>query len=227
MNNTEFTPFCSVVVKDFTPVPVCSFVHSFSPCRQTLLLQSFISPPTYTSVSVHPAFAEPALWLIFRAATVESKEIILCQRPKWVFEEFLVWHWPGRWACSCVYSMYVCVFVCVSSPLLPPSGPAPHNRKQRGEARVYGLIWPQRSLLFWNRAAALQAYFPYWSGMERFDPGTGAGKHDTGRSFEHRGDGRGAASARAHLPFWVRQKQVGRQCQPTAQPECSTCRTKA
>lgn len=35
--------------------------------------------------------------------------------------------------------------------------------------------------------------------MERFDPGTGAGKHDTGRSFERCGDERGAASVRAHL----------------------------
>lgn len=57
--------------------------------------------------------------------------------------------------------------------------PAPHNRKRWGEARVYGLIWPQRSLLFWNRTAALQACFPYWSGIERFDPGTLAGKHDS------------------------------------------------
>lgn len=54
--------------------------------------------------------------------------------------------------------------------------------------------------------------------MECFDPGTGAGKHDTGRSFERRGDGRGAAIARTHLPLWVKQKQVGHQCQPTAQP---------
>ena len=35
--------------------------------------------------------------------------------------------------------------------------------------------------------------------MERFDPGTGAGKHDTGRSFERCGDERGAASVRARL----------------------------
>ena len=34
------------------------------------------------------------------------------------------------------------------------------------------------------------------------------------------GTGEGAASARAHLPLWVRQKQVGHRCQTTAQPEC-------
>jgi len=50
--------------------------------------------------------------------------------------------------------------------------------------------------------------------MERFDPGTGAGKHDIGRSFERHVDGQGAASA--HLPLWFRQKQVGDQCRLTA-----------
>lgn len=91
--------------------------------------------------------------------------------------------------------MCVCEHVCA-----PSKRPAPHNRKRRGEAKVCGLICPQRSLLFWNRAAALQAFFLCWSGMERFDPGTGAGKHDTGRSFEQR------RAARAHLPVWDRQK---------------------
>lgn len=52
--------------------------------------------------------------------------------------------------------------------------------------------------------------------MERIDPGTRAGKHDTGRSFERRGDGRGAASVRARLPLGFSQKQVGHQCQLTA-----------
>lgn len=50
--------------------------------------------------------------------------------------------------------MCFCEHVCA-----PSKSPAPHNRKRRGEARVYGLIWPQRSLLFWKRAAALQAFF--------------------------------------------------------------------
>lgn len=80
----------------------------------------------------------------------------------------------------------MCLCVC---PALPSKRPAPHNRKQRGEGRVYRLIWPQKSLLLENRAAALQACFPNWSGMERFDPGRGAGKHDTGRSIERRADG--------------------------------------
>lgn len=79
-------------------------------------------------------------------------------------------------------NMQLCECVCIH-PV------APHNRKQRGEARVYGLIWPQRSFLFSNRAAALQACFPHWSGVECFDPGTGAGKHDTGQYFEHFGYG--------------------------------------
>lgn len=40
------------------------------------------------------------------------------------------------------------VNVHVLAPLTHSKRQAPHNRKRRGEARVYGLIWPQRSLLF-------------------------------------------------------------------------------
>lgn len=66
--------------------------------------------------------------------------------------------------------------------------------------------------MFSNRAAALQACFPYWSGMECFDPGTGAGKHDTSPALNTVGTGEGAVDAQAHLYWLVIQK-----------PESSTC----
>lgn len=49
--------------------------------------------------------------------------------------------------------------------------------------------------MFLNRAAALRACFPYWSGMEHFDPGTLAGKHDSLKAMLCvNGEAQGAAS---------------------------------
>lgn len=112
-------------------------------------------------------------------------------------------------AVTLIRQVTLCMYVWICVLL-----PCAHNRKQQGETRVYGLIEPQRSLLLWNRTAALQARFPCWPGMEHFDPGTGAGKHDTSWRFKCCRD---RPVPVAISPLWVRQKQVGHQCQLAVQ----------
>lgn len=55
-----------------------------------------------------------------------------------------------------VTPLHIC---CASAPVASNKHAAPQNRKQGGEARVYGIMWPQRSFLFRSRAAALRACF--------------------------------------------------------------------
>lgn len=93
---------------------------------------------------VQPALPQLSLWCVF------SNDIMFCHRSEWVFWEFVVWRWAGRWAYTCV---------CVSAALIPSKRPAPHNRKRRGEARVYGLTQPQKSLLFFKQSCISSGLF--------------------------------------------------------------------
>lgn len=149
-NLKKETPLHSVQFYTCTGVQQQSVLHSCSPCRPFLLLQTILDIQMRDSVNTfltpafkyeiiivlyfnfHPPVAEPALAYIQCNYRAERSCCVKGQN------ESLSSFW-----CD-INLAGEHVVVCVSTP----KRPAPHNRKQRGEARVYGLIRPQRSLLF-------------------------------------------------------------------------------